>query len=396
MTVTRKSLAAAGCALLIAASTACGSAAPADAESRARRAVEKLGEWETVTVTTALDASAGDIRAFARHGLPVPGLPVPGLAGTGTAAGPVDAPLLSRVETVLTIGADGPLKDVREAEHVDSALMVNLGGKDLAGYKAIGDGFYVRVNWDRLAPELDWRDDTVNRGAELAAAADGLPSSLAAARDLFRGRWVRVDPREFERFATVAGVRYGEAATRLADEAELLLSARAQHRVLESVREVLDEHAVFRDGGRRDGADRVTVALPAREAVRDLTAALAPLEGDFGGIGAWSGLLDDVPEKGRITLELELRGGVLSGLTVDLGQFAAGGPDGAQGERGARGTGKLPLTLTFAPGQAVRVDTPPAAKRLEPQDVVGAVLYTELAERRTERQDTEEPGKPVP
>ncbi|MEE1940416.1 hypothetical protein V1L54_13540 [Streptomyces sp. TRM 70361] len=393
MTVTRKSLAAAGCALLIAASTACGSAAPADAESRARRAVEKLGEWETVTVTTALDASAGDIRAFARRGLPVPGLPE-----TGTAAGPVDALLLSRAETVLTIGADRPLKDVGDAgdsEHVASALMVNLGGKDLAGYKAIGDGFYVRVHWDRLAAELDWRDDTVNRGAELAAAADELPSSLAAARNLFRGEWVRIDPGEFERFATVAGVRYGEAATRLADGAELLLGARSQHRVFDSVREVLDEHAVFRDGGRRDGAERVTVTLPARETARDLTAALVPLEGDSGGIGAWSRLLDGVPEKGRITLELELRG-ALSKLTVDLGQFAAGEPDGARGAPGGRGAGKLPLTLTFAPGQAIRVDTPPAAEELEPQDVVGAVFYTELAERRAERQDTREPGESVP
>ncbi|HZG05828.1 MAG TPA: hypothetical protein VE546_20005 [Streptomyces sp.] len=367
MPITRKSLAAAGCALLIAASASCDTSERADAETRARRAVEKLGEWEAVSVTARVEAPADDVYAFLRR-----------LGGREGGALPsrTDALALSRMETAITVGADKPLKDVGEGDRLDSGTMVNFGGVDLAGYKSIGTDFYVRADWTRLASELNWGHATVTQAAELAGSADELPPSLAAARDMFQGRWVQIDPEEFDHFARAVGGKYGERAERLANSVDLLQSARAQHHVVDSVRRALDEHASFRDAGRRDGAEHITVSLPARAVARDLAAALGPLEERFDGIGfAW---LERAPDR-EVTVDLALRDGALSGMTVDLAQFAGPeDPEGSGGSGDSGGSGKLPLTLFFAAGQAVPVEAPQGAKWLDPQDVMAAALYGEL------------------
>lgn len=361
MRITRKSLTLACCAFLLAASTACEPSEPGDAESRTRGAVERLGEWEAVSVTARVDASADEVYAFLRHVA----------RNGGTAPTRDDAASLSRMEVAFTAGtAEKPLKEVEKGDRLDSGSMVNFGGLDLTGYRSIGTDFYVRADWRRLDAEFDGSHATVSRIAELARSADDLPPSLAAARDLFEGRWVQMDPEEFDHFARALGGKYGERAQRLANSVDLLQSAGAQHHVIDSVRRALDEHASFRDAGRRDGAELVTVSLPAREVARDLAVALGPLEERFDGIGfAW---LEQAPDR-EVTVELALRGGTLSGMTVDLGQFLE-----AERAREAGDLGELPLALSIAPGRAVPLKEPKNAKWLAPQDVMAAALYGEL------------------
>jgi hypothetical protein len=358
----RKSLAAVGCALLIAASTACVAPEEPDAGTRARQSVERLGEWETVSVTARVEAPADEIHAFLRRNH---------ARGIGPAASRTDALLLSRMETAFVFGADGPLKDVGRKDRLDTAAAVNFGSLDLAAYKSVGDDFYVRADWTRLASETNRSHETVAQAAELARSADDLPPSLAAARDMFRGRWVQIDPEEFDHFARAVGGTYGERAQRLANSVDILQSATAQHHVVGAVRRALDDHAVFRDAGRADGAERVRVTLPARAVARGLARTLAPLEERFDGIGfSW---LERAPDR-RVTVELALRGGTLSGMTVDLGEFTE--------EEGSGNSGRLPLTLSFAPGAAVPVEAPAGARWLDPQDVMAAVLYRELGAAR--------------
>ena len=365
MFITRKSLAAVGCALLIAASTACGTSETADAGTRTRRAVERLGQWEAVSVTLRVDAPADDIHACLRHQHDRADEAPPSRA---------DARLLSRLELMLTFGTDKPLKDIGPEDRIDSAATVNLGGRDLAGYRSIGTDFYVRADWRRLAAELDGRHPTVTRAAELAESAKGLPPSLAAARDALGGQWVQIDPAEFDHFARAVGGKHGERAQRLANSVDLLQDASSQHHIVDAVRRALDDRTSFREGGRDDGTERIRVSLPARGFARELAAALKPLEERFDGIGfAW---LERAPDR-RVTADLVLRGGTLSAMAVDLRQFGAQGTEGGSG-KSAGGAGELPLTLSFAPGEAVRVEAPQGAKWLAPQDVMAAVLYQNL------------------
>ncbi|MGK5643201.1 hypothetical protein ACSNOK_33660, partial [Streptomyces sp. URMC 126] len=105
--------------------------------------------------------------------------------------------------------------------------------------------------------------------------------------------------------------------------------------VIGAVRRALDDHAVLRDAGRADGTERVRVTLPAREAADGLARTLAPLEDRFDGIGfSW---LERAPDR-RVTAELALRDGVLSGMTVDLAQFT--------GETGAGEPVEIPLAMS--------------------------------------------------
>ncbi|MTE20451.1 hypothetical protein F0L17_15315 [Streptomyces sp. TRM43335] len=356
MTVTRKSLAAVGCALLLAVSVACGGSERADVGTRARQSVDRLGEWEAVSVTARVEAPAGRVRDVLRRGRE---------RGARTVPSPDDARLLARTEVAFAFGADRPLREV-DGDRLDTAAALSFGGPDLVGYKSIGTDFYVRVDWTGLAAETGDRHGTVARAVEQAETADVLPPSLAAARDLFRGRWVQIDPEEFDHFARAVGGAYGERAQRLANSVDLLQSAEAQHHLIGSVRRALDEHATFRDVGHADGAERIDVLLPARALADDLSDALEPLAERFDGIGfTW---LEEAPDR-EVTVELELRGGTLSGMTVDLGQFLEEGP--AEPD-------PLPLVLTFAPGQVVPVRAPGDAKWLDPQDVMAAVLYGEL------------------
>ncbi|GAA2416935.1 hypothetical protein GCM10010420_54020 [Streptomyces glaucosporus] len=363
MPIIRKSLAAACCALLLAASAACDASEPADAESRVRGAVERLGEWEAVSVTARVDASADEVYAFLRRA-----------QDGGTAPTRADAASLSRMEVSFTVGSDEPLKDTGDGDRLDSGLMVNFGGLDLAGYRSLGTDVYVRADWRRLDAEFGGGHATVSQAAGLARSADGLPPSLAPARDLFQGRWVQIDPEEFDHFARALGGKYGRRAQRLANSADLLQSPAAQHHVIDSVRRALDGHASFRDAGSRDGAEHVAVSLPAREVAGDLADALGPLEERFDGIGfAW---LERAPDR-EVTVDLALRGGTLSKMTVDLGRFL--GAEGGKGDgQDDRGPGVLPLTLSFAPGQAVPLRVPEGVRWLDPQDVMAAALYERL------------------
>ncbi|MCI0384096.1 hypothetical protein [Streptomyces sp. CNQ085] len=356
----RMCLAAAGCVLLVAA--ACGTPQKSGAEARARQSVERLGEWETVSVAVRVEAPADEIHAFLRRNHE---------RGMGPAASRTDALLLSRMETAFVFGADRPLKDLGRKDRIDTAAAVNFGNRDVAAYKSVGADFYVRADWARLAHETDRSRETVVQAAELARSADGLPPSLAAARDMLEGRWVQIDPEEFDHFARAVGGKYGERAQRLANSVDLLQSARAQHHVIGAVRRALDDHAVLRDAGRADGTERVRVTLPAREVADGLAEALAPLEDRFDGIGfSW---LERAPDR-RVTAELALRGGVLSGMTVDLAQFS--------GETGVEGSAEIPFTMSFAPGSAVPVRAPRGARWLDPQDVMAAVFYEELGSSR--------------
>ncbi|MBN3932749.1 hypothetical protein IQ279_24585 [Streptomyces verrucosisporus] len=359
-------LAAAGCALLTAASAACQAPGRADAATRVRQAVERLGEWETVSATVRVEASADEIHAFLRREHE---------RGDGPAVSRTDALLLSRMETAFVFGSDRPLKDLGDKDRLDTAAAVNFGNRDVAAYKSVGADFYVRADWKRLAHETNRSRETVVRAAGLARSADSLPPSLAAARDMLEGRWVQMDPEEFDHFARAVGGKYGERAQRLANSVDVLQSARAQHHVIGAVRRALEDHAALREAGRADGTERVRVTLPAREVADGLASALAPLEERFDGIGfSW---LERAPDR-RVTAELALRGGVLSGMTVDLTQFTgrtdAGEVAGEMEE--------IPLTVSFAPGSAVPVKAPRGARWLDPQDVMAAVLYEELGSPR--------------
>ncbi|WP_129841729.1 hypothetical protein [Streptomyces sp. RFCAC02] len=89
---------------------------------------------------------------------------------------------------------------------------------------------------------------------------------------------------------------------------------------------------------------------------------------------------------GTVTARLEIRGGVLTDATVDLGQF--GGAD----------AGTLPLDLSLAGGSALSLKAPESDGPLDPRELTVALMYlsAEAAERNEDPDRADVPGPVQP
>ncbi|WP_431784292.1 hypothetical protein [Streptomyces chumphonensis] len=269
----------------------------------------------------------------------------------------------------LAVKADKPLRDLGRSDRVDTAAAVSFGGRDVLGVKSVNHKLYVRVGLAALAAEVGHRGPVLRHVPELERLTDELPSSLNVAQSALRGAWVRVDSAEFGEFAEVLGGGADTPAERLARSTSVLTTAELQHQLADALRDTLTAHGSVRADGERDGAEHVTVTLPGRAAGRTLAAALDPLRYYLGEPDLTP--LTDAPDR-PVRLDLAIRHGALSSLTVDLGRLDRrnpGGPDAAT----------LPLRLDFAPGEVAYVAAPSVAQ-LHPQDLLAALTFVTLRE----------------
>lgn len=369
----RPRVAAAGvCFALLAASvSACGATEKLTTGLKVRNAVEKIGEQPSASVTASVDGSTRQAYAFLER-------------TRGHAATHKDAIRLARAELTVAAGSgseETPLKEIRGSDATDVAAALNFGGRDVAAVKSVRDKLYLRVGLRSLMRQTDGSQTARQTAAEVVALADDLPPSLGGARDALKGKWVRADPEQFDEFARAAqtlaerGAKStgdghdAERTDRQREEAERsrefrdavtvgsALDGQSQREFVTGVQRLLREHATFADEGERDGADRVRLTLPGRESAEDLVAALKPLGAEIDP--------SRVPD-GDITAGLAIRNGQLTSLTLDLGQFTGGDET------------HLPLRLDFGGGEAVPVAAPGGAKKLEPQDLLAAIMYGAL------------------
>ncbi|MDK1475339.1 hypothetical protein QNO07_18265 [Streptomyces sp. 549] len=340
-------------ALLAGGTVACSAAEQVSTAWKVKHAVDKLGARQSVSMTARLDATPEQIHRYLQE-------------GRGTGRGPrarENAQLLADLELAVSVSADKPLRELTDSDRADSAAAVNFGGLDVFGLKSVDKKLYLRTNPAALAQELGERGSLLGRVADLDRLTATLPPSLATAKSALSGDWVRVNPNEFGEFSEALGGRAGAGTDRAADSTAVLRSATLQQRLVTAVEDALGRHATFRAAGHHDGAEHVTLRLPAREVGRQLAAALQPVRAQLGDLDL--SVLERAPDR-TVEMDLAIRHETLSTLTVDVGQF----DDGR--------TGRLPLQLTFAAGEAVSVAAPTGAGKLSPDDLLAALAYVSV------------------
>jgi len=224
-----------------------------------------------------------------------------------------------------TVYARGNLKKVMEL-----ADKADKGGKGKGGTSASG-----RAALDQLAEK-----------------ADSLPSSMAAVKGALKGEWVRLDPKSFEEFSKSKGG---------AKDSDKKLDPKAQKQLFDTLEKALGDNATFKETGSRDGADHVKVTVPAKKFAQDLEKGLKPLKDKLGDKAGKLDGLGKVKDK-DLTVDVAVRNGMVSGLTLDLSQLSE------------KIKGELPLTLAVKGGSG-RIEAPAGAKELKPQDLLGAAMF---------------------
>jgi hypothetical protein len=258
-------------------------------------------------------------------------------------------------------------------------MTVAFGGNDVLGLKNIDGDSYARVNPVAIADDALHGDEAEVAEAErFARNALRLPDALAVPREALSGNWVPVDPFLYADYAEVLST--GEAAVTepgvaddvagaLTDAGELL-TPDAERVFVDGLRAALDgESVTYQRAGRERGAEVVELRMTAGEAWD----ALGPLLTLFAGQAERFGVPPVVAEPGgeavreQVSAELSLRNGVLSGVTLDLAQFA---PPGAED------LPALPLSVALNSGSALAM-TPPAGEVLTAEDLSMALLWLE-------------------
>ncbi|MFI1182529.1 hypothetical protein ACH4UT_23655 [Streptomyces sp. NPDC020799] len=270
-----------------------------------------------------------------------------------------DADILAGLKLSYALSYDKPIKDVAETDGSGSGsfALSHDGGKPLLEVRTGAKKVYARADlkeFGELARLGDkGGDSSAGRAAmeSLAQKADELPASMGNVKSALKGEWVVIDPEAFP----------GGADTE-ADSDQV--DAKVQKQVLDAVQKSLGANATFKDAGKKDGADHVTVTVPAEKTAKDITNSLKPLADKLGDrFERMTDDLKDVPDK-DIAVDVAIRDGMVSGLTVDIAEF------------GEKIKAKLPLTLDIK-GNASKIDLPSGAKPLTPQDLMGAAMFAQ-------------------
>ncbi|MBB5122799.1 hypothetical protein AF335_21955 [Streptomyces eurocidicus] len=273
------------------------------------------------------------------------------------------ADMLADLRLSYSVSFDKPLKDV-EADDENGEGSFALGmkdGKPLVEVRAIGASkVYLRGDLKGigdLAAKVDKKAPAKSSSRpdfdELAKKADTLPSSMDSVKGALKGEWVGMDTKSFEAFSKASGK----------SEDKPKLDPKDQKQLFDALQKSLDGNATFKDAGKKNGADHVKVTVPAKKFADDLNKSLKPLQDKLGSKGKGDkvdGDLDKLKNK-DVTLDVGVRDGMVSTLTVDIAQL----DDEVKGE--------LPLTLGIK-GGAGKIQAPAGAKELKPQDLIGAAM----------------------
>ncbi|MHA7956267.1 hypothetical protein ACX9I7_00720 [Streptomyces sp. L500] len=336
----RKALAAISCtALIAAASTACLPSRHDSAATKVKKAFAALGSQHAMSAEIRLDATADQIYAAMRDQKDFKR---------------ADADTLADLRLSYALSYDMPLKDARNDDSgTGSFALSRAGHKPMLEMRSAGKTLYARADLKDLSQlgrshgDDDQNDTDVAGLDQLVKKADTLPPSMDSVKTALKGGWVYLDPTAYQ----------DEPAE------DDQLDAKTQKQVLETLEKALDGNVSFKNTGKVNGADHVKVTLPAKKTAKDITDGLKPLTDKLGGrVDRMTDDLDDIPDK-DISVDVALRDGKVSSLTLDLAQLDRKVKD------------KLPLTIAIK-GGATKIDIPTDAKPLTPGDVMAAAMLT--------------------
>ncbi|NUS12531.1 MAG: hypothetical protein HOY69_14225 [Streptomyces sp.] len=368
----RKGLAAAGVvALITAGAAACGTGEPSTPQGKVTNAFAKLGDQKSVTLGLSFDGTAQQIYSALKD---------------QDDFQLTDARMLAGLKVRAALSSDTPFAQVKSGDKGGNAGIEFVSGagdgkdgKTLFGVRSVDQKLYLRVDLKGIA-SLDPSDKDLAGLNDMLGSVDQMPSSFASVKTLVKGGWVVIDPKAFGDFAKSLG-KDGSAGsddsgssdgsdgpgdplsglglpTGLPTALPTDLAGKSLKQLLAPLQQSLTRDAKLTDLGTKDGADHIKATIPARTLAQDLKGGLGSLAKQLPGGAADS--LDDVPNK-SVSLDLAIKGGKLTHITVDLAQL----DDTIHGS--------LPLDLSVD-GGTDPVKAPAGAQQLNPQDLMGLVM----------------------
>ncbi|BBA99398.1 hypothetical protein RVR_6000 [Actinacidiphila reveromycinica] len=355
----RKGLAAAGVVALISAgSAACGADDPASPQGKVDNAFQKLGKQNTITVDLGFSGTSASIYSAMK-----------GEDGFTQA----DADLLASLHVTIGGSSQKSLsllgkslgKDAGATKDSSAGFLLSTdgpSGKKLIEVRAVGQKVYLRADVQGLEKLDTDRSDAGSIAEFNDQYLDSLSSTPGSVGAAASGKWVSIDPAVWSAFVKTALAAQGGGSD--SGSTTPTLDAKTQNQVVAGLQAALTKDATFADAGKKDGADHITVTVPARQFAQDVASGVAPALKQIPGMKQSD--LDEmqraegVPAK-KVTADVAVKDGSVSSITFDIHQLDS------------ESTGPLPLTVSFK-GSAAPITAPSGAVALNPQDVVSAVM----------------------
>ena len=312
---------------------------------KVQNAVDKLDGHKGATAQLSIDASADQIWAALK-------------SESGFSRS--DATTLAGLRLTTTLSSDKPLKDVKPTDTMGGVglqLSTDAGRTQAVEVRFVNKVVYLRADIKTLVGLGGAASASDLAGLNsLLGQADSLPASLGSVKAALQGQWISIDPQSFLDFAKSLDKSGGSP---IPVPPIPTFDAATQQQVQSALSSAIKENAKFADAGSKDGVDHVTVTLAAGKAIRQLATGLKPLTKQIPELPLSK--LDTAPDK-NVTLDLAIKNGDLSGVTIDLAQFTK-----------KPTTGKVPLHLALS-GEDKPLAAPTGAKALNPQDIMGALV----------------------
>ncbi|WP_438490236.1 hypothetical protein [Streptomyces sp. S186] len=343
-------------ALISTASAACGPFEKVSAGTKVQQGFQKLGERKALTAEFRISANEQQIWSALKN----------------TKGFQRDyAKIMAGLRLSVWSAPDKPVKDVfkdpQAGVHIPSGYVFAVdGGQPVVDIRSDGKKMYQRMDFQRLAKL------TPQGSANLArqkGELDKLPSPL---KEMMSGQWVAYDVKDFEEFAKKKQPGLGGPGAGPATQ----LKVEDQKKVMDAFEKAFIDNADLQDAGSKGGADHVTATVPARKAMTTLAKGLEPIAEKNPSLGSLKDSVKDVPEK-DITLDIAIKDGTVSELTLNLAQFA---------DDNKKVDGELPLSIELK-GEAPAFEAPSGAKTVKPKDLERAVSELQSAKQREAGED---------
>nr|WP_203606869.1 hypothetical protein [Streptomyces sp. SID11385] len=321
-------------ALALTGIAACGTVENLSAAQKIQKAADKLGEQRALTVEFGFDADPEVLQRTDKSEDPEDAL------------SPKAAKAVAKMRVSLSVQASKPLSEAGEKDMKAVALSLGSGkGEELLDIRMIDKSFYLRADLPKLGDTFD----------EPMPGADELPEGMGPLKDLFEGKWVKTDTDALKSLASDDG------------KSDEQVSPKTERKLKTDLKSILARRVTFDDQGKKDGTEHIRAEAPARALLTDVVGALRGVADDLPA-GKLPGLptekdLKDIPHR-KAGVDFALKDGALSGITLDVTQFAEPGDGIKKGD-------KVDLVLRFAdPG---KIAAPAGAKEL-PQGKKGTVF----------------------
>ncbi|MFI5531677.1 hypothetical protein ACIA8O_24405 [Kitasatospora sp. NPDC051853] len=340
---------------------ACGTVKQLSAADKVSDAFGKVSEGKSFKAEVGFDATADQILAFDKA-----------MTKGKKKSEQLDrktAELMAGIKLSVAVASDKPLKDVaglKDGSQITdfNSIPDDLGydfayavtGKDgaLADLRYVDGTFYAKADVEGIAKIAG--EDT----AELKQGAAMFPKVI---QDALGGKWVSVDTKTFKELAQEATKASG---TKTAPSAAPSVDPKVASNLVNTVKDVISRNVTFEDKGKHEGADHIYVAAPAKAFADDLLKSIKPLAKDIPGFDELPGTVpSDFPDQ-KVGVDVYIKDGALSGISLDLAQF----------EKDAPADAHMPIKVTFTK-DAEAPKAPAGATaftKKDFEDVMGAVM----------------------